>query len=215
MGINQNIKNVGKFGMKGVKSFIGIIILFGFLNTILLIVAIVTKNAIGSFINYNALFVLLLGVLFNILALYLTYKRLFAEGVRVVYGETRPFFKKLSSVIVEKLVTIGTDNLKINSKHITKALNVDTMLAQIYGDKVPKLVQKVVLILIRRIPFYNFLYNIKDSLEERNTDKASLALFGQVDNFIDNLYSPKLTMSFLYWLVPLNVMAQLFVIYFI
>ncbi len=208
------ISSTGKFGVKGVKYFLMVVFLLGFVNTIFLIISIFSFSAVEPMSKYLLciFLIVILGILFTIGALYFTYKYLLIDGISVLYKHAAPFFRKLSTLIIDKVEHIAIDKMHISDAHIDKAFNVGNILAETYGQKTPRFAQKGISFIINRIPFTNLILNIKDSIKDRDKEKASSILYNEIDNYIRISILGGNSMKFMYWILPLNILFQIILI---
>lgn len=211
---NLYISSAGKFGIKGVKYFILTLLVSGLINTIFLIISVIKfqsaettdKCLIGVGI------VIIVGLLCTATGLYLTYKYLMTEGIKTIYQHLMPFFKRLSTFIVDKTSTIINSKVGITNQHIEKTFSVGNIIADIYGNKVPKSAQTGVAFILKRLPFIDLFNEAKDCLKDQDKEKASSLLFIQIDSYVTSSIIGDNSMRFLYWLSPLNIVLQIIAI---
>lgn len=211
------LSSAGKFGFKGLKYFSLVLLIIGFINTIFLIVSIFKFMSVKPISSYllSIFVVLLIGVLCTIAAVFFTYKYLLIDGIKVIYGHLNPFFKRLSGIIVDKVSNFATDKVHISDKHIEKAFNIGDVFAEVYGKRVPKLMQKGISYIVKRLPLSEFIFNIRDCIRDKEKEKASELLFEQIDAYIGQNILGGNNMKFLYWLIPLNIILQITALYVI
>ncbi len=204
----------GKFGLKGAKYFGLVIVIIGIINTLFLIISFFTFSEIPNpkYLGF-ILVVVALGVLFTAVSMYFTYKYLLTDGISVLYNHAAPFFRKLSTFIIDKIENIAVDKMHIKDTHIEKAFNVGNMLTEIYGNKIPGIAQKGITYLVNQIPFTDLILNIKDSIKERDQEKASISLYNEIDFYIKTSILGKNSMKWLYWMIPLNIVFQIILMY--
>lgn len=80
---------------------------------------------------------------------------------------------------------------------------------EVYGKKLPKYVQKAIIFILSKIPFGDFLQTMHTELsEKKDTRSLSYILYIQVDKFISGILLGGISMSWTYWLLPLNIVIQ-------
>jgi len=209
--------NAGKFGIKGAKYFAFTLLLTGLVNTIFLIISIIKFYPVETTAKYvsGIIVIIAIGVLCTVGGMFLTYKYLLMDGLKVLYSHLAPFFKKLSTVIIDKISDVATNKVHITGQHIEKAFNIGNIIVEVYGNKVPKFAQKGITFMVKRIPFADLIGEAKDSLKDQDKEKASNLLYSQIDNYINTSILGGSSMKFLYWLIPLNIVLQSVAIYLI
>lgn len=207
--------SAGKFGLNGLKYFVLVIFLYSIINIFFFVLSIFKLSVIDSNFKYIlcVLLVLVIGVLCTAGALYLTYKYLIIDGIGVIYKHMTPFFKKLSVSLVDKAESSISENGELKSENLKKTVDTGKMLNDVYGRKVPKLVQKGINLILSLIPFSDLLFNIKDNLQNNDKEKTSLILYNSIDNYIKDSILGNNTMKFLYWAIPVNIAIQLVLIF--
>jgi len=203
-----------KFGAKGIRYFMLTLLTFGTLNIVFLIASVIKLKTIENTSSYilAIILVLFIGIGLTILACYLTYKYLIMDGLHLVYERLSPFFVNLSGKIVDRVQKTATGKMKIKDAHIEKAFNTGDMLTEMYGRKIPGYIRKGISFLVRQIPFSELAFNIKDSIKDRDKEKASELLYNEIDDYVENSIFGNNSMKWLYWLLPLNVIIQIFII---
>ena len=204
-----------KYGIKSTKYFTLTIFLTGLLNTIFLIISIIKFQTIESTAQYliSLLTVLVIGILITIAGLYLTYKYLLIDGIKVIYESLTPFFQRLSSLLIDKTSDLIANKTNIGDQHIEKAFKTGNIIAEVYGNKTPKLVKKGASLIVKQLPFTELIGEAKNCLKDRDKEKASDLLFVQIDNYVKSSIIGNNSMKFLYWLLPLNIAIQYVTIY--
>lgn len=213
--VNQVIRDTGKQSLKAAKWFILITILFVFLNILFLIISLTKYSGVDKTTMNTVYLVLsiLIGIGVTIVAFSNTYKYLLIDTLHIVYKYLTPFFKKLSINIIEK-VSAKSENYSSN-KNIQKSFNIGNVLLEVYGKKVPGIIQKAILFLIKRIPFSDFIFNMKDELEQKNDrddKRLSEILYQQINQYIQQSVFLGNSMKWIMWLLPVNIVLQIILI---
>lgn len=203
------LKTTGRFGVKGLKYFLLVILLFASVNILSLIIAAIYLKGIDSTSLYafGLILISVLGALFTIIALYFTYKYLVTDGLTMLYKQASPFFMRLCSIIGEKI--------RMKDTHIEKAINVGGIIGEVYGQKIPRPAQKGITFIVNRIPFSDIILNIKNGIGDREEQKISSVVYEQVDSYIINSILGNNSMKWILWLLPINALIQFLLIYFI
>lgn len=119
---------------------------------------------------------------------------------------SRTFFQKICTKIIDIVISGGN---KISGKNIHKSLNIGSLMLEVYGKKLPKYVQKAIIFILSKIPFGDFLQTMHTELsEKKDTRSLSYILYIQVDKFISGILLGGISMSWIYWLLPLNIVIQ-------
>ena len=210
------LSSTGKFGIKGIKYFGSILFIYGIVNTFYLIFSAYKFHAMDSTRYFsNIIVIVAVGILFTLCGLYLTYKYLLMDGIGVLYKHIAPFFKKLSSIVIDKISNVAVDKIHIKDAHLEKAFNVDNMLTEIYGHKVPSIAQKGLGLIIKQIPFTDIIVGVKDSIKDKDKEKASDILYTQIDGYVQNSILGGNSMRPVFISLLLNIIIQALLIYFI
>lgn len=196
----------GQFGIKGIKYFSLVLLLFGLLNIILFIIAVYTLNRLSSVpqIIFTILF-FIIAIIFVAISLYFTYKYLMIDGLRTAYKFMSSFVKKVCNNIINTLSATATDKLNIDEKYINNMISKGNWLTGIYGKKIPSKARKTISFFLRRVPMASILIGLKDSIRGKSKQQASNLLFGKVSSYITDSILGTNDMKWIYWLLPLNV----------
>lgn len=144
---NQLFKDAGKQSLKALKWFIIVLLSFGFTNIILFIISLL-KYGNGPFLESSIyiFLILFIGLFSTALALYMTYKYLLIDTLRIVYKYLTPLFKKICVTIIDEVISGG--NLLMGKHDIEKMLNVGSLMIEIYGKQLPNYVKKSVIFIL-------------------------------------------------------------------
>lgn len=207
-------KDLVKQTFKMLLAFIFVIALFLVFN----ILFVIFKNIdhLGN-ISYLRLIVqILIGLIFVFLSFWFVRSYIFINTISVVYKYLTPFFKKLTSVIIENVYSKSLNLSK--TKHVGKVLDIGEILKNSYNNKVPRIVQRGIIFLINLIPFADFILIIQKEMkpnegESFNNELMSEKLYEQTDRYIQDSIFGDNNLSWLLWLFPLNVVIQFLVYY--
>ena len=209
------VKVAKQFSFKSLKYFVLVAILFAVVNIFIFSRAIISLKVIESMPTYILVLILIffVGVFLTVLATYLTYRFLLLDGLAIIYTRSTPFFKKLSVIIIDKFEYLVVDKIKLKDSRVNKLFDVGAILTDVYGQKIPFVVQKSLAFLVNKIPLSELLFNIKDTLKDRDSEKASILLYNQMDNYIQGSLLGKGSMKWIFWFLPLNIILQILLIY--
>lgn len=204
----------GKFGVKGIKYFTLVVILFGMGNLVTFLFSLYKFIGLEKGTSEIAIFIgiFIVGVVFTILACYLTYKYLMLDGVHIVYKKMEPLVRKVCSIVMNKLGTKAVD--KENETKMDKVFNTQDLIQDIYGTKVPRPIKWGISFVMDNIPFVSLLADVKNARKNETTEEASEYFYQQVDRYIVSEIFDSNTMKWIYWLLPLNMIIQYALIYF-
>lgn len=205
---NKSIwSDTGKLGLKAIQSFLLTIFLFGFLNTIALGVSIYTLHNLSMY-GIGIVAVIIVGILFTVLGYNFTLKSVIISGLKLIYDRLETFFRKLCSLIVDRVTDTATDVAHLNNGHIEKAFNIGDIFYNIYGRNIPRFIQWIIKFVLKRIPFVSILTDMKDVLKSEDKEEASELLFKNVDSYIRNSILESNSMMWLCWVLPINAIVQ-------
>ena len=215
IGKELTLKNVSKDLAKQIIKmllvFIFILLLFVLFNLFFILVRNIEYYHLEE-INYLRIGIqILIGLVFIICSLIFVRSYILVNTISLVYRYLTPFFRKLSMVITNKVYDKSLDLSQ--TKHISKTLDVGSILKNTYERKIPRIIQKGVGFLINQIPFADFVINIKDELKKEdstNTSKEQVnnLLYNQMNNYIQNSIFSSNNLYWVLWLFPLNVVVQ-------
>lgn len=210
------LSSSGKFGLKGITTFSIMILIYGFINTVFLITSIIRFDEfIGSQFYSRTIAVVVIGIVFTAIAMYITYKYLIIEGVKVIYKHSSPFFQKLSCKIIEKGEYIAINKAQIKGEHIDKTFDIASIFTETYDRRVPQSMQKAINFLLKRIPFSEILIEIKDIIKDRDSETASNLLYNKVDEYIRTSILGDNSIKTAYLLSLANIVVQIIFIFYL
>lgn len=188
--------------------FIGILSLFGILNILIVYFRNIERIITGMPYLTTVLVGVFIGIVFIVLALLFLKKYVLIDSVSIVYSYLTPFFKKLSTTIIESVYDKSIDLSK--KKPFAKTIDVGVFFKDTYQSKVPKIIQKGILFLLNQIPIAEFILNIqKDDEQIENKELMSNRLYEQINFYIqDSIFKPN-NLYWILWLFLLNIIVQL------
>lgn len=209
----QLLKDGAKQGIKAVKLFALMILLFGISNLVFITIHILLYLTESEWANYNrTIYAIAIGIVFTAVSLAFTYKYILMNTIQLCYQHLEPFFKKICTKVIDIVILGGN---KISGKDIHKSLNVGSLMIEVYGKKLPKYVQKGLMLVLEKIPFGDFLQTMHSELLNQKEDNQTLShiLYLQVDKFVSGSLFGAVTLKWIYWLLPLNIIIQILLIY--
>lgn len=203
------LKDGARQGVKAIKLFGLSLFVFGVINLIFFIIHLI-RHGVSDHYSYTALS-LVTGIICSIIAFAFTYKYLLINTIEVCYKLLQPFFQKVCTKIIDKVIASGN---KLTGKDIHKSLNVGSLMIEIYGKKLPKYIQKGLIFILGKIPFGDFVQNMHTELNQQKDNRSlSYILYLQVDKFISTTLFSGVSMNWIYWLLPLNIIIQIALLY--
>ncbi len=209
----QLIKEGGKLGVKGIKRFFGLMLLFGILNGLFFLVAAI-KLFLNE-VNQNNLIGLGLVALVGIVTLGYTARRAYQyvliDTVRVIYVNFAPFFQKVCSIIIDKTEKLFTGKSTPNNRTLAKTVDLSKLVYEQF-QKTPSFIRKGIVTVLEKIPFSGLLVQLQSDISQGQKEVASQTLFQKMDSFIlNNIFGNNHT-KWVWWLLPLNIVIDLILI---
>lgn len=213
---NELIKDAGRQSLKAIKWFIIVLLSFGLPNIIFFIISLFKYSNRALNESSICLFIVLfVGLISTAFALYCTYKYILVDTLHIAYKYLTPLFKRICVKIIDKVISGG--NKLMGKRDIEKALNVSSLMIEVYGKKLPGYLLKSVLFIVKRIPFSDFLFNMQDDLKGGGKDSKALSemLYAQLDVYITNTFFRNNSMKWIVWFLPLNIIIQTILLIYI
>lgn len=203
------LKDTAKQGVKALAWVCGVFILFVLINLIFIIYNAVNNSSYGYLV---VIFAIIIGVLSTFIAILQTYRYIVTDTLSVVYKYLIPIFKKICFKVIDSVVNMGN---KLSGKDINRNINIGALMIEVYGNKLPRLVQKGLHILIAQIPFSDFLKSMQKDLSERKSDKMlSEILFRHLDAYLLSVFKSN-SMRFVFIILGVNILLQLAICIFL
>ncbi len=200
----------GKLGVKAIKHFFLIVFLFLFTNTILFFYALTRWFMTGLEINkpnlLAILFTFLLGLAATLYAAHQAYGYVLIDTIRVIYENLASLFQKICEIIIDKAEAIFKGKKQVSDKALANALDFGKMINEKF-QKVPRFIRRGVIFIMDKIPVVGMLMELKDDLEAGNKEDASFKLYMSIDDFIQENIFGNNTVSWIWWLLPLNIIV--------
>ncbi|HCO67225.1 MAG TPA: hypothetical protein DIT04_05645 [Dysgonomonas sp.] len=206
---SRMMKDAGVQALKSAKWFAIILCLFSITNIIFCIASIFSNSAKSGLYIFITFIIATLSITFS---MYMTYRYIVVDALRVVYGYLTPIFKKICTKIIDVIIAGGN---KLTKKDIEKEINAKSIMLEVYGKKAPKYVQKGLMLVLNKIPFSTFLVDMHEEImEKKDGVRLSEILYKKMDTYIiDSIFNVN-TMKWALWLIIINVAFQFAVIYY-
>ena len=160
--------------------------------------------------NTELLLLFIVGILFTVFAIYKAYQFVLVEIFGYAYQQSSGLFHKLSDLIVENSEKIL--NKSSNNKSVAQAIDYAGVLKEKF-ERTPKFLSKAVAFLLNRVPLLGMVKNVQSEIAQGNKEAASAQLYGEMDTFISqNIFGSNNT-KWVYWLLPLNIIVMLAIIF--
>lgn len=196
----QLLRNGGKVGISGIGRLIGIIVLFCFVNLLLLIVAIYKQNIAAGGL------VILLGLFCTVYAYNRAYSGIIFDLAKFVYQSASPLFCAICTQIVEQASKFS--GKQSGSVRIEDVINVQKLVEEKLG-KAPRIICKSISSILKRLPIANMLSGMQNVLASEGKEQAAILLHRKIDKYVEEAIFSRNTISWLFWLLPLNVIVPL------
>ncbi|GEM_PF-811006 len=202
------IKEGGRLGIKGIKRFTLITLLFAITNTFLFFYSInqlfSTGFGIGKLLIVFLILILGLGV--TVYAAYRTYQYIVLDTIKTIYEGLSSLFQKILGMIIEKVDSISDGRLDLNGKQLNKAMDFGKMLNTNY-KKIPKILRRGIVLILNRIPLLGMIIEVREDIVKGNKIESSTKLYTKMDAYItDSIFGNNNT-NWVYWLLPANVIV--------
>jgi len=209
------LRKNGKEGFKIIRGMISTVVLFGFINFLLII-----YSAYKYFSNESEtvkiayLFLAIIAcVAFVIISYIKSYRNAITKTINLAYDKFNFLLKKLCNLIIEKVDTIfKTKKENIKSEDLKKVINVYDIADKTF-TKLPKFVVKGITLLLNRIPIMDLVLDFKNDILQGKKTEASEKLFTKVDTQVKESLLSEASKSWVYWLLPLNIIVVLVIVF--
>lgn len=181
--------NASKYGVRSIWKFFAVIFLFFYLNAGSFLYGLYAVFNSGQY-GLKAPFMLLLffiGIGFTGYVAYKAYHVMMFDVVRVMYENSRSFFHKVCSIIIDKVSGVFKGNVKVTDKELAKALNYASIVNDNFNH-IPWFVRKGAIFILKRVPVIGMLIRLKEDLVAGDNDLASNKLLGLLDDGVAVLF---------------------------
>ncbi len=209
------LRKNGVEGLKVIKGLILTVILFAFVNFILACYAIYKYFASESeTIQITHLFLaIIVCIIFVGIAYYKSYRNAINSAIKIAYEKFNFLIKKACNLIIEKVSSIFHSKKEdLKSKDLKTLINLQEVYQKVFS-KLPKFIVKGITFLLNRIPILDLVLDFKNDIESGNNTLASDKLFTKIDTQIKETIISETSKSWVYWMLPLNVIIVLIIIY--
>lgn len=196
----------GKFGVKGVGKFFGIVILFAIVNFFLLLYG-MYREAVGTLLSNGLLYLggmLLFGIGVTVLAGYKAYVYVRTDALRIAYEKLRPYFPGYCRKLVDR---VADQKIDPNNPNIQHTLDIVSFFNTSF-QKFPGFIRRYLVKKISKIPFVQFFRELHQQLLAGNRDVVADTIYQRTDAFLTDNFKANNT-RWILWLLPLNVVLQI------
>lgn len=208
------LRNGSKFGITGFKRLLTNGFLFGASNLVLFLYAIYRTFATelaGSHFGYVIL-VLLIGIGFTAYAISLTYKYIVINVLSAVYENSTSLLQRATTGIIDRVDGMLDGTKEMTDAQVQKAVNVGSIVNDKYA-KAPRILKKGITMVLNRIPLVGMLMDVKEDLVAGNKTTANDKLYNNIDGFLTNSVFGTNNTKWVWWLLPLNIIISLVIIF--
>ena len=154
--------------------------------------------------------VLALGIGAVVLSWYKALYFVSVDSIQVIYKHLEGFFRRISHKICERVANFYAN--KVEGDMSKKVLDWGSVLGETYG-KLPKVLSTVLTFLLRLVPFVALIQDIGIETIKADREKAGDTLYESVDKYLhENIFDGN-DLTWIAWLLPLNLMLQGALIY--
>jgi len=205
------LKEGNKHGIKSIRRFFLIIILFGITNMLLFFFSIYRLFYTGFEYEKSiiVLFILSLAIGFIILAAFKAYNYVIIDILKVFYLQIKPLLKKTSSLLIDKSEYLLKNNTP--KKELSKSIDIKNIFKSTF-NKIPKFLSNTVISLLLKIPIIEMLLEVRELITDGNKIEANNQFFNKIDNFIVNSIFEGNNTLWVWWMLPLNIIGMAIII---
>lgn len=199
----------GKYGARSAGKFIGVLALFAVTNLGLFAFFLYRLFAYG-YSHGDLSWVLagvLLGILFTAYAVYRAYFVVLVDTSKFVYDRSTPLFRRICTQIVGHARELYDSKHDIGGRKLDQVIDFSSLVSEQYGKRCPRLVRNGISFLLTRIPVVGMLFELKQVITDGDREQAGIMLYDKVDRYLhESVFEPN-NMRFVFWLLPINVVA--------
>ena len=214
--IREVLGNLSGIGLQGLGKLIGIVLLIGFVN--LVVIAFAVTNAVWgnelTRLEWSIVgVILLIGIAFTVFSAYKMYQYTIKNSAEKVYDMIKEVvIKPLCSEIVNAILLRKQQSQDLLTKEkFNKTFDVINMV----GDKLnmlPTIIKKPLFKALSAIPFYGIIAEYWSIFDNKNSEEITELLYTKVNEFVkEEVLSTSL--SWLLWLIPVNIITQLVIVF--
>ncbi len=201
------IKNSASMGIKGIKHFFIIVLLFVICNFILDVYAIVSliKADYTNTKFINLLLLIVTGIAITAFAGYKAYQHLLINAAQAIYLNSQETIHQVTTNIVLKADQFfKSDSFKTKTNN--QSLQSTKAFIESFYEKQPALIKKGLQRVLNRVPLAQLLLDMRTNIVDGKHQASSEKLFGLIDNFLtQNVFEVNNT-KWVAWLLPTNVL---------
>ena len=119
--------------------------------------------------------------------------------------------RSLAAELVDKAAEILAQNPNMSKHEFHDLLNIGGKIES-YLSIFPKFIKKIFLGIFKQVPIVGYLIQFREFIVGDMREKAIDKIYGSIDGFFRTWLEDALTLSWLLWLIPLNIVIYLIVI---
>jgi len=204
------IRQGGKLGINGVKHFFGLTFLFGMVNGLLFLAAVIKLffSTINSISIIGLLLVALVGAAVISYTIYRVNRYILLNTIQFIYNSLEPFFLKVCGKVIDKSAKLFDSNTQLDNRTLAQTIDFSKLVHEEF-QKMPRLIRWGITFTLELVPFMDILIELKSDVQEGNRDDAVQKLFEYVDEFIQNTIFAKNNNDWVWWALPLNIVISI------
>lgn len=202
------LKHGGSIGLKAIKSFVNSVLLFVLVNFILLIYSFLQLlNQEFTFIHLSLFIVsILVSLAFIFFSIWKSYQTLKMELVRELYNSLSSIFRKTVDSVLLKVKTEMQKKGGVKISKLSTSVNIDQIIED-STKKLPTIIRKGISSIASRLPILDTISSYKDEVLVSDFSELSEKVYRKMDKYIVDFIFSKNTKSWIYWILPLNVLC--------
>ncbi|HAS47656.1 MAG TPA: hypothetical protein DCS93_44675 [Microscillaceae bacterium] len=200
------IRQGSKLGIDGVKHFFGLTFLFGVVNGLLFLAAIIKLffSTVNTISIIGLLLVALVGVGAISYTIYRVNRYIILNTIQFIYQSLEPFFLKVCGKVIDKSAKLFENNTQLDNRALAQTIDFSKLVHEEF-QKLPRLIRWGITFTLELVPFMDILIELKSDVREGHRDDAVQKLFEYVDEFIQNTVFAKNNNDWVWWGLPLNM----------
>jgi len=204
--MNTTQTSLKKFGFQSIFKILKTVLLFGFLNLLLIVVAFVFL--INSDLAFDQIIffivILVISVSCFLLGIYQTYKQVLVDVLSKVYQQAQPFVNSFSKEVLTTAKQMLQNNSAITNKELAKMVNYASIVNQKFSTS-PKIVKWAVIQFLGKIPLAGFVLDHKDEIVNGSASNADLE--NKINQYANDYTNKSKSWNWWYVLLGFNVVA--------
>jgi len=199
----QLLRNGGKVGLSGFGRLIGILLLFSIVNLLLLVYAIYKQNIIACIL------VVIIGLLCTVYAGKRAYLGIIFDLTKYIYQNASSLFHVICEQIIDQASKFS--GKQSGNVRVENIINVQKIIEDKLG-KAPRIICKGISLLLKRLPIADMLSDLQNVITSEGKERVAVLLHQKIDKYVEESIFSRNTISWIFWLLPLNVIVLLLLI---